>query len=229
MKALINEYWIKNVTTVRCSVEIHNTLPQHQSLMLQNVKSNQVHFDFMRQKAGELWHEEGTADISFGAEHYLSWLSNLRPESDASSEGVSRTGLTNPSNSVFALSSGWVLTKSFSHSSALESSEAEVGPLFICLPPGLRAARRMSSSVRDLSQAGSARLIPAKQGHELSFWQQKSVKSQTAAGGNLLAQRDLLLTFYAKFKTWHGTPHPVLVSLWCLTSRPTLLHYRKHT
>lgn len=105
------------------------------------------------------------ANVSFGAGHYLSWFSDLRPQSEESSEGVSRTGLTNPSNS--AVSSGWVLTKSFSHSSAVESSEAEAGPLFICLPPGLRAARKMSSSVRDLSHTGSARLIPTMQRHEV--------------------------------------------------------------
>lgn len=119
---------------------------------------------FVRQKAGELYTWRGS---SFGAGHYLSWLSDLRPQSETSSDGVSRTGLTKPSNS--ALSSGWVLTKSFSHSSALESSEAEVGPLFICLPPGLSAARKMSSSVRDLSQTGSARLIPGMQERRCYF------------------------------------------------------------
>lgn len=98
--------------------------------------------------------------VSFGAGHYLSCLSNLRLRSEVSSEGVSRTGLTNPSNSVVTLSSRCGATKSFSHSRALESSEAEVGPLFTCLPPGRSAARRMSSSVRDLSQTGKARLIP---------------------------------------------------------------------
>lgn len=177
MKALKKWVFDKNITTLYCSGEIHNMFLQHQSLMLQNMKSREVHFHFVRQKAGELWHEEDTTTVSFGAGHYLPWLSNLRPRSEASSEGVSRTGLTNPSNSVSALSSGWVLTKSFSHSSALESSEAEVGPLVAGLLPGLRAARRMSSSVRDLSQAGSARLIPKTQEHKLLFWQQKSLKN----------------------------------------------------
>ena len=117
--------------------------------------------------AGEHLHDKDVTNVSFGAGHYLSWLSDLRPQSEVSSEGVSRTGLTNPSNSASAVSSGCVLTKSFSHSRALESSEAEAGPLVICLLPGLRAARKMSSSVRDLSQTGSARLIPVTQSAEI--------------------------------------------------------------
>lgn len=198
MKALKKWVFDRNITTLYSSEEKHNIFPQHHSLMSQNMKSKWGHFHFMRRKAGELQHEEDTTNVSFGAGHYLSWLSNLRLQSDASSDGVSRTGLTNPSNSVSALSSGWVLTKSFSHSSALESSEAEVGPLFICLLPGLRAARKMSSSVRDLSQAGRARLIPVMQRHQLSVWQQES-QVKTAAGsdpGNLLLPK----TFWTKFK-----------------------------
>jgi len=116
-------------------------------------------------------------NVSFGSGHYLSWLSDRRPKSGReSSEGVSRTGLMNPSNSVSALSSAWLPTKSFSHSSAVESSEAEGGPLSAGLPPGLRAARRMSSSVRDLSQAGSPRFIPTTRGHERSVREQRSRK-----------------------------------------------------
>lgn len=98
----------------------------------------------------------------FGGGHYLSWLSSLRLQSEVFSVGVSRTGLTKPSNSApSSPSSGWLLTtKSFSHSRALESSEADGGPLVTSLLPGRSAARRMSSSVRDRSHGGSARLIP---------------------------------------------------------------------
>ena len=96
-----------------------------------------------------------------GAGHYLPWPSNWMLPS--LSVGVSRTGLTNPSNSESSLSSACTpLTKSFSHSSPVESSEAEGGPLWAGRAPGLRAARRMSSSVRDRSHAGMERFIPAK-------------------------------------------------------------------
>ena len=104
------------------------------------------------------------------AGHYLLWLSNrILP---SLSVGVSRTGLTKPSNSESSFSSTCApLTKSFSHSSPVESSEAEVGPLWACRTPGLRAARRMSSSVRDRSHTGMERFIPAKvkEGRKISM------------------------------------------------------------
>lgn len=80
-----------------------------------------------------------------------------------SSDGVciSMTGLTKHSYSESsAFSSPWALTKSFSHSRALESSEAEAVPLVVCFLPGRSAARSMSSSVLDLSHAVTVRFIP---------------------------------------------------------------------
>lgn len=86
--------------------------------------------------------------------HYLSW----RSHSDSSS-----TGLTKPAYSELPLSSraAAALTKSFSHSSPLESSEAEAGwlPGFLLL--NFSAARRMSSSVLERSRTGIILFMPA--------------------------------------------------------------------
>lgn len=196
MKALKNDNLIKTFPHYS-AVQRATACPRSVRASRQSMKSKYISFHEAKSWWALTW-----TKVSFGAGHYLSWVSNLKPESEASSEGVSKTGLTNPSNSASALCSGWVLTKSFSHSSALESSEAEAGPLFICLLPGLRAARRMSSSVRDLSQAGSARLIPTMQGHEFSFWQQESLESKRPAGRNVGPQMGPT-HITRRPKTWH--------------------------
>lgn len=107
--------------------------------------------------------------------HYLScWLLSLFCKS-LEEEESSKTGFTNPAYSELPLSSIWVPTKSFSHSSPLESSEVDVGLLPVLLPLGLSAARSKSSSVFDRSLTGIIVFIPSnKKESKLKTWPQQA-------------------------------------------------------